>query len=416
MVRRRLVRGLHLLAGLRPSLVWLFFLVVLVRFQGLDGILSQGNDGSSSQRARYLVKPGGDLSRDAVQSQAQSRGVWLPRVPAIGNRRLVQDLRQAGKTYQVLLKAAITARRKDPPADPADPRYLLGLFELRARQTIETNDGRQLKTTWEITDARQAKLVVPHAGIEVDLGPPGVPVLGILPFRGEPGCVEAVTGARLANAVLADTNLVSEDRIGRGYIRRDNLTGKRVRLTYIDGVGVTSVEPLGEALQGAEGAAMFFLPVLPECGLLTRTGAGTGQRTWTRMLAWPVCLEPSLCLQLRALLKIAPSRVGVDATDRLQLALDGSPAPGRAASGVSCVSPEGTAVCDRHDHLLQSLEIQGPLSGWDLCPDRLLYETELADAVVQISYACAMEDVPRGTPAVWLASSNRADARRAVHP
>ena len=207
----------------------------------------------------------------------------LPRerpTPLADPGRVKRSLR-AGETYVVRVKGGFTG-----PATYVEYRgneravRLAHAFETIQHRTIESNDSqrivelRHFERVWAVTllsDAEEPAL---------DLGPPGEPLLDA--FR---GCEPHVGMRRVAPKAVAEAILRNPDRAVAANAttaalwESDSLSGKTVRITYVDGVGVESIEPVGCTLAAVDGGFLFRLPVLWQGHLLA--GKRNPNGTWT---------------------------------------------------------------------------------------------------------------------------------------
>ena len=85
---------------------------------------------------------------------------------------------QVGKTYRVVVKARLKARVEDKAWGARKIVNLAYAAEMAADRTIESNDGRKVVERRHYVTARNVKVLCDLEDITIDLGPPGVLMLG----------------------------------------------------------------------------------------------------------------------------------------------------------------------------------------------------------------------------------------------
>ncbi|HUT93716.1 MAG TPA: hypothetical protein VMY37_29905 [Thermoguttaceae bacterium] len=188
---------------------------------------------------------------------------------------------RVGETYVVRIKGGFAG-----PATYIEYRgneravRLAHAFETIQHRTIESNDGHRIveldhfERVWAVTllyDAKEPAL---------DLGPPGEPLLDA--FR---GCEPHVGMRRVAPKAVAEAILRNPDRAVAANAttvalwHSDSLSGKTVRITYVDGVGVESIEPVGCSVAVVDRDYLFRAPFLWQGDMLAGNRNPNG--TWT---------------------------------------------------------------------------------------------------------------------------------------
>jgi predicted double-glycine peptidase len=222
--------------------------------------------------------PSGPERPDVAEGEVArwSGGSHSPSKPLADPDRVRATLK-VGRTYLVRAKGGFVAAGTH--TDYHGRRravHLAYAFETTFSRTIEQNDGerivelRRFARIWAVTLLSTEELTL-------DLGPPGEPLLetlqGIEPHEG----IRRVVPRRVAEAILrTPAEAVVEDPAARAFWESDPLSGKTIRLAYVDGVGVESIQPVGCTLTAADCSYLFRAPVLWHGYVLSSTGSNTG--------------------------------------------------------------------------------------------------------------------------------------------
>lgn len=114
--------------------------------------------------------------------------------------------------------------------------------------------------------ARNVKLLCDVEEATIDLGAPGVLVLGALAYL-KPEAGIAITAAKpIADAILRrGAQTAARSEASKAVAHVDTLSGKSVRIIYADGVGVESIEPVACSLNRDELDFVASTAVLSDC-------------------------------------------------------------------------------------------------------------------------------------------------------
>lgn len=238
------------------------------------------------QVGRHSRGPGRRASREfGPKAQAGEiisplkAGGGLGRTPAVNDPERVMRMLPAGSTYSILVKGGCQGAIEGP-SPAGKPRSLAYVYQLESTRTVESNDGRRIVEVRRFGSRKMVKLVSDAEGVALDLGPEEMPILGSIPevAAGE-GSVE-LPPETVAEAILAPGGAAAVSRaMSRAFVRADSLSGKQVRITYVDGSGVESVVPIGCSLTGPELKMLIRTPVLADAFLLPGEDAEWG-RPW----------------------------------------------------------------------------------------------------------------------------------------
>jgi hypothetical protein len=228
---------------------------------------------------RRVPRPDGPEARAGEVVSREKAGGGPIKTPAVNDPERVKSMLPEGSTYAILVKGGYQGAIEG--ASPAGkPRSLAYAFELETTRTIESNDGRRIVEVRRFGSRKMVKLVTDAETAALDLGPAGMPILGSIPdVAADEGSVE-LPAEVVAEAILAGDRAVAVGgATSSAFVRADSLSGKQVRITYVDGAGVESVVPIRCSLTGPELKGLVQTPVLADCYLLPDDGV-RGRRPW----------------------------------------------------------------------------------------------------------------------------------------
>jgi hypothetical protein len=172
----------------------------------------------------------------------------------IGNPERIREVLQVGKTYESTLKVGLQASVLDADWGVRKTVTLNYVVENRTRRKVERNDGQTIVVLYYVVESRVVKLLS-EVDISFDLGQPGIRLLAALDgwLTAGQGTAVAIAVAPLAEMILNEAGQAAvEQTVSKAVGMIDSLEGKKVRITYVDGEGVKSVEPVACSLDEAE--------------------------------------------------------------------------------------------------------------------------------------------------------------------
>lgn len=200
---------------------------------------------------------------------------------ALADPGRVRATLKVGRTYLVRAKGGFVAAATY--ADHHGRRraaHVAHAFEAVFSRTIEENDGerivelRRFGRIWAVT-------LLSTEDLALDLGPPGEPLLETLQGAEPHEGIRRIAPRRVAEAILrTPAEAVVEDPAARAFWESNSLSGKTVRLTYVDGVGVESVQPVGCTLSAVDSDVLFRAPVLWH-GYVLSNGRNNPGHVWS---------------------------------------------------------------------------------------------------------------------------------------
>jgi hypothetical protein len=188
-------------------------------------------------------------------------GEDFPKTPFVNSAEHLKRALPPGAMHEILLKGSVLARLPKRENGPAT--CIAYVFEMRFFRIIESNDGQRVVEVRFIDRIRRAKIVTLQQGLAIDLGRPADPILGGIRFPTEEFGMTVAPVEEVARAILADgAEEVIAESSSRAFIEEDYLSGRWVRLTFVDGTGVEAVEPIDWQLSYDETAFLFAQPLM----------------------------------------------------------------------------------------------------------------------------------------------------------
>jgi hypothetical protein len=294
------------------------------------------------------------------------------------------------------------------PRDRAERVNLVYVFESRAHRTVESNDGRRIVELVRFDRVTSVKLLTQAENLALDLGPPGVPVLGDLHDSAAGVGTTAVPVEAVSRAVLQAGASAATDDSARAFVHVDRLSGKRVRLGYVDGAGVEFVETVGCRLIDVDCEFLFHAPVLSDACILPDPGARPGEAWSVDATQLAGFLDPSMRWIPHGTLTVERPEHGARGAAEKTLCMRSGGlslyAPGEPLDGFG-FWPTGTIRYDARDGHVTAAEFKGPLCGYTRAQDHLLASVACGDRLtLHVRYGCwKSQAVTEQEPSVGLA-------------
>jgi hypothetical protein len=201
------------------------------------------------------------------EGEKTSRPAEAPKPPpTVGDPKRLREVLQEGKTYEVVSTADLEAPVRDKDWGLQKTVHLAYRAELRLRRQIEKNDGQRIVELRSVEDSRMVK-ATSTLRLSFVVTEPGVFLLGALDAWLTGGQITTIAASALpvlewfGQQALNNANTKIKASV-------DSLKGKKVRIVYEDGKGVTSVEPVGCFLTEDERDFFFASAVVGDAFLL----------------------------------------------------------------------------------------------------------------------------------------------------
>lgn len=373
-----------LLAGILLALVGLIIVLVM---QG-GGKAPSETPPPVSDAEKPAVADGQEVSRSEISNPPPASA------PIDDPERIMAGL-PVGRNLASALKVGIQARAEDKQWWRREVIDLVYLAELQIDRTVEENDGKRLVELRHFEVARNAKLLCDVKDAQIDLGLPGVMVLGAL-ARIKPGVASALTAAKpIADAILRQqTQSHVDEQSAKAVAHVDSLQGKRVRIVYVDGIGVTSIEPIGCSLSAEERNFLFATASFSDFHLLRDVLSKPGDEWSVNATEIAGLIDPSLrgrpSGEIRVRRMDDANRNGKRyASLRIRsgsVELDSSDASTRR---IGSFAPEGDMEYDLDEGFVSTANLKGRFRIEQVSKDHLFFETSFrVEPDLTVQYDC----------------------------
>lgn len=318
----------------------------------------------------------------------------------IGNPERIREVLQVGKTYESTLKVGLQASVLDADWGVRKTVTLNYVVENRTRRKVERNDGQTIVVLYHVVESRVVKLLS-EVDISFDLGQPGIRLLAALDgwLTAGQGTAVAIAVAPLAQMILNEAGQAAvEQTVSKAVGMIDSLEGKKVRITYVDGEGVESVESVACSLDEAERDYLKGLALLSDCYILPDVQSKPGSfwdveaaalvdllpPTWRGRPSGVVTITRGQDFREKgktfASLEMSRGTFRVNASDNSRRRLGD-------------VTPRGKLSYNIDDGYVQSATLTATGRLEDVSTDHLLFETRLQSSPkLEIRYLCTILD------------------------
>jgi len=325
----------------------------------------------------------------------------LPHPPAkpkpIGDPDRIKEIVQLGKTYRAIVTGAMNARTEDEDWGVKAVTNMGFRFEMVVNRTIEGNDGKRITELREFETVRCMKVLSEVASVDVGPLSPGMLVLGVLDLV-DPGAGVAVAAVTkpLMEGFLQGAIQAGMDNY-KAFAKVDSLSGKKVRIVYVDGVGVESVQPVGCDLTADEKDFIFCTATLSDYHVMPDLKIKVGG-TWSvdgRQLVG--FLDPSLRGVPRGeivLVRDADHEQNgkTYATLRVksgEVVIDSSNAAKRS---IGSFVPRGQLRYNISDGCVETANLGGDIVFEEVSQDHIFYKASfISKPRLDITYSCTMK-------------------------
>ena len=321
-----------------------------------------------------------------------------PPAKPVANDQRIKETVQAGKTYHTVLKVGFQCRAEDSDWGAKLVTNLTYVGEFVVDRHIESNDGKRVVEVRHFVSTRNVKVVSEVEQLKIDFGPAGTPILMALElyapgsgaaFMSTTPVVEAIFGAA-ADVMLKDATAKAVGRV-------DSLSGKKVRIVYVDGLGVESVTPIDSGLTADERDFVFSTAVLSDCNILpeltTKPGeywkvdgaefAGLFDPTWRGTPTGDVTIvrdsNQTINGQPHAVLRVNQGLITLNGTDA-------------KSSRVGTFTPSGKLTYNLTDNFVDSAKLEGKMKVERMSRDHILFPaTFKSTPSLTVDYSCRIQ-------------------------
>lgn len=367
----------------------------------------------STTTAKYKADPTPSTEKDTPKTASKYKTMpvvadgqtvtreELPKPPEkpkpVGNPDRIKEVLQPGKVYRVVLKVGLDSKVVDRDWGIEAVVNVAYAAEMELNRTIESNDGGKIVELRKFEAARNAKLLSKVESLRVDLGLPGTLILGALSTWAPETLAVVSTVQPVAELILkAGFQQHLNDDNAKAFAYVDGLKGKSVRITYIDGIGVSEITPLGCTLTEDERDFIFTTAILSDCYLLPDVKIEPGKTWKVDGAQFAGMIDPSLHASPKG--EITVEREG-DVTENNKqyaklrvksgsLLLDTSDSSTRR---MGTFLPKGTLRYSITDGFVTQADLTGEMSIERVSKDHILFETSFRSRpTLHVSYWCGI--------------------------
>jgi hypothetical protein len=341
--------------------------------------------------------PDNGLRQGETAKRTDLKSAYTSSKPINDPNRIKETLQQ-GKTYRVVLKVGIDSRAEDKDWGIKQVTNLSYVGEMAVNRTIEENDGKRVVELRHFETARSVKVLCEVEGVSIELGAPGVLLLAGLEAVA-PGTSKTLLIAKpIAEAILgARAQMVAEDAATKAFARVDSLSGKKVRIVYVDGVGVESIEAVAGTLSPDEKELVAASAVLSDYHLFPELEIEVGG-TWTvEGKEFTGFIDPSLRGVTSGQVTIKRvSNHTLSGKDYANLTIaDGYLSINRsddATKRVGTFTPSGNIHYSLTNRIVETASLTGDITLEEVSQDHLLFEaSHKVQPKVTVSYSCEIQ-------------------------
>jgi len=316
--------------------------------------------------------------------------------PLIDSNRIRETLLE-GRTYEVVTSGGFDARVEDKDWSVNTVVNLGYVFEATLNRHIEQNDGRQIVERREFGRITTTK-ILSEAEVSIELGTPGMLLLGALDYL-QPGAGTAlITLKPVAEEVLSTVTTASlNSEESKLFAEVDGLTGKSVRITFVNGKGVTSVVPIGCQLSNDEQAFIESTAVLSDCYILPDLEIAVGSSWSVDGTQFTGFMDPSMRAiphgeivvernadnhegeKVYANLRIKNGSLKLDTTDE-------------KTQRVGTFEPQGKLTYDISEGHVRTAQLEGRIFFEQVSKDHILFEARFRmKPTLRANYKCVLK-------------------------
>jgi len=257
-----------------PVLLFLLFGIFIALVFLIGALLWPKNGGGNAnpQTNGQLVYDGQTVTRADLKAQGLKPSEPSPALP--DTNRILQ-MYKAGKKYRTTAKATLKNRASLKDWGVVTDMNMNYGGEFEVMRSIEENDGTTITEVREFTKVRSLVLFCKLEDARIDIGFPGQAMLaGLDWYSGTPGIwssLQGLSAKKVLETVPSAQNWADQvltDNATKAFARIDSLQGKKVRLQYVNGKGVTHLTPIGCSLTSDEQEIILETAVLSDAYLL----------------------------------------------------------------------------------------------------------------------------------------------------
>jgi hypothetical protein len=324
-----------------------------------------------------------------------------PKLRPVNDPDRIKETLKQGRTYRGVLKVGFSARAEDKDWGVRQAISLVYLAEAVVNRKIEVNDGKRVVELRQFEACRNVKMLADVEDLQIDLGLPGQIMLGVItavtPRFGAVIELAMPTVKPIAEAVLKTASAAAlQENAAKASAFVDTLSGKKVRIVYVDGLGVESVVPVDCELSEQERNFLLATAVVSDCHLMDLKIKPGGR--WTvdaRELAG--FIDPTLR-------SIPTGEIGIQREPDIEenginvavlRVIDGVVTLEESDSSAQTAGrfvPTGTLRYNLADNYIQSGNLQGTFNVERVSTNHILFKASFrAQPIMQVNYSCGLK-------------------------
>ncbi|HEV8066205.1 MAG TPA: hypothetical protein VGP76_00615 [Planctomycetaceae bacterium] len=363
---------------------------ILLSVLALIGVLVyQGSGGDAEPASSRSGSITGDPSRTAGNPKTSN--------PVADVDRIKLALK-VGKSYDNVVQFDVegtTTSEKWGTEVEAGFNYLAELHMIRE---ILENDGRRIVERRRILSCKQVRLVSKVKEVSIRIGTPGMLVLGQLE-RFLPGTIQTVGEVKPYVEQIIEKKVQSDlnDENTTLQTKLDSLSGKIVRLTYVNGKGITDLVCESGDLDSDQDAYLRYSAILSDCYILPDLNLPLGSHWDVPANQFVGYFDPSLRVVPHGEITL------IRGADTI---LDGKPMANlrlprstiefddstTQRSSVGRFTGEGTVQFDLGDNYVREGHLEGTLERRSESKNHWIYQEAFRSSPsVKVQYSCTMK-------------------------
>ncbi len=345
---------------------------------------------SPGSKQKQVVNLGQQKARTELPASARVSETEL-----IPDTRRVQEVLRAGSTYRTVQKGSLVVKGHDPDWTSDEVVKLALVAEQIASRTIESNDGVTLVEVRTIETARVIKILCATKDFHIELGDPDLSILKALDEVAPGEAVEVADPVTLLQAVLKPGTDVTRGT-WKVVASVDQLSGKKIRLTHTNGIGVTNVEPVNCSLTEEEVELFFRADPLADMRFLPDLGLKPGESFVVPGYAFAQLLDPELHPHVEGNLTITRgSDLRQDGHQMALLKIDSSKSDLQLSAADSQqkafgrLTPKGTLLFDLDGQFVRQATLSGEILIRSIPKDHALGNSSpVSQPETSMTYSC----------------------------
>ncbi len=303
---------------------------------------------------------------------------------------------RVGKTYEMILKGDAKFRGRNKEWGMTTVVFMQWVFECACDRTIESNDGSKVVEIREFKRVRSALVESKVENVSFDFGLPGVLVLGCLDqyLPGTSLAFESILP--LASEVVRGAIQSNLDEKAKIEARVDSLAGKKIRLLFENGKGVTEIQPIGCDLTEADREFLLSTAVIGDVFLVPHLKAKVGSGWSVDAANLAGLVDPALRGKTNGYFSVQREQDVVAAgrnTAQLRISGGGVKIDSSTSeqTNIGTFTPKGTMFFDLDDQYVTKVDLTGDIDFKSVSKNHILFETRFdSKPDVKISYSCKM--------------------------